>query len=229
VNEEKFRQGWAKFRDESVLDGRFRVREQDWHQILTDDTPTHTEKDFSPEYWLHCSWIARKIADVWPATHADFGSYAYFCGIVSAFIPHFTFYDIRPIASPFPDLYTFQADLMNIPLASGTIPSVSCLHVLEHVGLGRYGDVIDVRGDVKAAEELQRILEPKGHFYFVAPMHEKPHVTFNSDRYYSLPLVRDMFHDLDLLEFAYVYGDTICVGEPPKNSYYCGMFVFQKP
>jgi hypothetical protein len=36
------------------------------------------------------------------------------------------------------------------------------MHVVEHIGLGRYGEPMDEQGDLKAIEELKRVLAPGG-------------------------------------------------------------------
>jgi hypothetical protein len=43
------------------------------------------------------------------------------------------------------------------------------MHVVEHVGLGRYGDPIDANGDAQAIKELKCVLWPGGVLYFVVP------------------------------------------------------------
>ena len=53
------------------------------------------------------------------------------------------------------DLPEFDAQLE--PFGDRSVPSLSCLHVVEHVGLGRYGDPLDPQGSIKAMRELQRV------------------------------------------------------------------------
>jgi hypothetical protein len=36
------------------------------------------------------------------------------------------------------------------------------MHVVEHIGLGRYGDPIDPDGDLKAISELKRVVQKRG-------------------------------------------------------------------
>ena len=42
---------------------------------------------------------------------------------------------------------------------------MSCLHVAEHIGLGRYGENIDINGTKNAVEELQRILVKNANLF----------------------------------------------------------------
>src|SRR2546430_12288402 len=52
--------------------------------------------------------------------------------------------------------------LFRSPFGDLELSSVSCLHVAEHIGLGRYGDAIDPLGTRKAIGELARVLAVDG-------------------------------------------------------------------
>ncbi|MGA2030503.1 MAG: DUF268 domain-containing protein, partial [Verrucomicrobiota bacterium] len=77
--------------------------------------------------------------------------------MVSAFVP-VKFYDYRPADLHLDNLACEHADLQALPFADCGIQSISCMHVVEHVGLGRYGDPLDPNGDLKAMNELERVL-----------------------------------------------------------------------
>jgi hypothetical protein len=77
------------------------------------------------------------------------------------------------------------------------------MHVVEHVGLGRYGDELDPDGDLRATSELARVLAPGGSLLLVVPV-GRPRVQFNAHRIYAFDQVRDAFAGLDLAEFALV-------------------------
>ncbi len=101
--------------------------------------------------------------------HVDIGSSLFFVGNVSAYQP-MVHYDYRPPALALPGVDVGAADLLNLAFADGSIASLSCMHVVEHVGLGRYGDTLDPAGDVKACAELSRVLAPGGQLLFVTPV-----------------------------------------------------------
>ncbi len=46
----------------------------------------------------------------------------------------------------------------------------SCMHTIEHIGLGRYGDPLDAVGDQTALSELQRVVAPGGSLLIVVPV-----------------------------------------------------------
>jgi len=106
------------------------------------------------------------------------------------------------------------------------------LHVIEHIGLGRYGDPIDPNGSIKACKELQRVLKPNGTLYISLPI-GKPRICFNAHRVHDPREVIEYFNKLDLVEFSVVddAGDFVEKVSPnnyAEQSYACGMYVFKK-
>ena len=124
---------------------------------------------FDRHYVYHTSWAARLLARNKPGRHVDISSSLYFVGIASAFVP-FLHYDYRPPDLRLDNLETGFADLLKLPFSDGSVDSLSCMHVVEHVGLGRYGDPLDAEGDTKAMRELTRVLAPGGNLLFVVPI-----------------------------------------------------------
>lgn len=225
-----FIEQFNQFKEQSRLDGRFGPEQSDWLPFLNDNTP---QTGFDPHYVLHTSWAARVLAKTKPKVHVSFGDSVYFVGIASGFVP-MTFCDIRKSGLPFPDIEEKIADLTNLPASwTSTLQSISCMHVLEHVGLGRYGDMVDASGDRKAAAELTRVLAPGGQLLLVVPMEEPPRVCFNAHRLYSYTQVIDLFPDLSLQEFTLITNEgqflenaDPCLLEARK--YCCGCFGFTK-
>jgi hypothetical protein len=170
-----------------------------------------------------------------PLRHVDFGSHVYFAGVASAITDKFTYYDIRPIDMPLPRLECKAGNLTKIDLPDNSQMSVSCMHVLEHVGLGRYGDSIDPRGDLKAAAELSRIVHPDGQLLIVEPVNQIPRLSFNAHRIYSYNQILDMFSLFRVRQFTLIKGreiiwnaqaDQIVSSNDECNDTAC--FVFEK-
>ena len=56
-------------------------------------------------------------------------------------------FDIRPLTHKIPGVVFRRVDILDLPEAlENYCDSLSSLHALEHVGLGRYGDPIDAEG-----------------------------------------------------------------------------------
>ena len=79
------------------------------------------------------------------------------------------------------------------------------MHVVEHIGLGRYGDILDPEGDIKAMRELSRVVAPKGHLLFAVPVGPAPpRICFNAHRISSYEQICSAFSALQLVEFRLV-------------------------
>ncbi len=185
-------------------------------------------------YTYHPAWAARVLAKTRPDKHVDISSIVSFCAVVSAFIP-VEFYDFRPAPVELDGLYIGAADLTRLHFASNSIASLSCMHVIEHIGLGRYGDPLDPDGDLKAIGELVRVLAPGGDLLVATPV-GRPRVAFNAHRIYDHEAFARYFAPLELVEFALIeeQGEGgLIVGPPPERvraeSYGCGCFWFRKP
>lgn len=189
---------------------------------------------FDRHYIYHPAWAARILAETKPAVHVDMASTLAFCSLISAFVP-MRFYDYRPAQLALSNLECGHADLTALQFADNTIESLSCMHVVEHVGLGRYGDPIDYDGDLKAIAELKRVVAPGGTLLFVVPIGQ-PCIQFNAHRIYSYRQVINAFTDFELKQFALVpddpkVGDLVIDASEAladKQSYGCGCFWFVK-
>ena len=97
-----------------------------------DDRTANTE-DFARDYLLHTAWAARIVAETRPPQHVDISSYVYFAALVSAFVP-MAYYEYRPADLPLSNLTTRRCDLRALPFSDLSVRSLSCMHVIEHVG-----------------------------------------------------------------------------------------------
>lgn len=194
------------------------------------DWTQHTP--FDAHYFFQGAWLARKLTQSSPARHIDIGSSVATIGVLSAMVPTI-FLDFRPLPIVLPGLFSVAGDILALPFATASIPSLSCLHVIEHIGLGRYGDRIDPQGDVKAACELERVIAPGGIFYLSLPI-GRHRVCFNAHRIYSPESVPAMFSGLRLKDFSCIDDNGIffehqSIGSVAPMEYGCGFFVFEKP
>lgn len=214
-----------------INDGRFPITFSKLSPQLLDKTPT---TGFEPHYTYHPAWAARILAYTKPSLHIDFSSFLPFNTLVSAFIP-IHFYDYRPADVHLENLTTRKGDLLAMPFKDNSVVSLSCMHTVEHVGLGRYGDPIDPKGDLKAIKELTRVLAPGGNLLFVVPI-GKSEVRFNAHRSYSYEQILEYFSDLTLTEFTLIPDNAVQVGMiknatkelTDTQDHACGCFWFTK-
>lgn len=210
--------------------GRFKLPLAEFYPQLRDKT---IKTSFDRHYVYHTAWAVRKVKEINPAVHFDISSTLFFSATLSAFIL-VKFFDYRPADIALPSLESLQADLLSLPFADNSVCSLSCMHVVEHVGLGRYGDKIDPDGDIKAISELKRVLAPGGSLLFVAPIGKQAIIQFNAHRIYTYDMVRELFSDLTLKEFSLIpeRSGSIIVNaaqaDVEKENYACGCFWFKK-
>lgn len=145
----------------------------------------------SGHYFHQDLLVAREIYSRKPIRHIDVGSR------IDGFVAHLASFrqvevvDIRPLPA-IQGIEFIQADIMNLPMhLEGAADSVSCLHALEHFGLGRYGDPVDFDGWLKGLESLTRMVQQGGRLYFSVPTAREQRIEFNAHRVFSLPFIRD--------------------------------------
>ena len=213
-------------------DQRFEVSWTDRNARLGEKTATH---DFDRHYLYHTAWAMRVLASTKPSVHVDIASQIFFAAHLSAFIP-VEFYEYRPPNLHLPNFTTSFADLHSLPFADRSVDSLSCMSVVEHIGLGRYGDKLDPLGDLKACGELSRVLASGGTLLYVVPV-GKSRLEFNAHRVYSFAQVLASFPDLVLKEYALIpdHADDghLVLGASSeltaKQHMGCGCFWFQRP
>ena len=190
--------------------------------------------NFDIHYIYHPAWATRIVRKINPEFQVDISSTLFFSSILSAFIP-VKFYDYRPANIKLSNLTSEAADLTCLPFKDNSIDSLSCMHTIEHIGLGRYGDPIDPNGDLKAINELKRVLAKGGNLLFVVPI-GKPKIQFNAHRVYSYAQIVNCFKNLELVEFSLIPDNALDIGiitnatqkQADEQNYGCGCFWFKK-
>ena len=233
LNYYKFIESFHRFKKSyNTSSKRLPLKWGDRLPCLGDDTES---TNFDRHYVYHPAWAARIIAKTKPIRHMDISSTLHFCSLISAFIP-VEFYDYRPADLRLPNLISNHGDLSALPFECNSVASISCMHVVEHIGLGRYGDSIDPDGDLKAMNELYRVLSPEGDLLFVVPIGQ-PRIMYNGHRIYTYDQIVQSFSGLQLIEFTLIpdcWKDGGMVVNPDdellnKQKYGCGCFWFKKP
>lgn len=193
--------------------------------------------NMSGHYFHQDLYVAQKIFEQNPERHLDVGSR------IDGFVAHVASFrnvevmDIRPVESKSRNIKFLQWDLMTPLKAELKTDSLSCLHTLEHFGLGRYGDHIDPDGHLKGFENLIDAVSPGGHFYLSFPIGKVERVEFNAHRVFhpSSPLSWPGSEKLEIQEFAFVddlgdlHENTSIEAAIKANLFYgCGIYTFSK-
>ena len=217
---------WFKYAGNMPV-GKIRLMDS---QPCLGDWTTYTP--FDAHYFYQGAWLARKLAHPKPDQHVDIGSSVLTMSVLSAFV-NTTFVDYRPLKVSLPGLTSIAGNILDLPFDDDSVPSLSCLHVIEHIGLGRYGDPIDPEGSIKAADELQRIVGSGGKLFLSLPV-GRERICFNAHRVHAPETVIKMFSKLKLIDFSYVNDsgellESQPVGAASQLEYGCGLFYFEKP
>lgn len=233
ISEQQFKEEFDQFLTLSrSKQQRFLLRWSDRYPCLQDRT---IETDFDRHYIYHPAWAARILAKTKPDYHVDISSSLHFCSIVSAFTP-VRYYDFRQASILLSNLTSEYANLLSLPFESDSIPSLSCMHVIEHIGLGRYGDPLDPDADLLSMKELQRVVAKGGDLLFVVPLGGTPKIMFNAHRIYSYDQILEYFNKFNLISFSLIpdypgnmgFLEVASKADADKCGYGCGCFWFRK-
>ena len=186
---------------------------------------------FDPHYYYQAAWLARSLAQANPPLHVDVGSDIGMLGVLSAYVP-LLFVDYRPLRVHHDGITPIAGDVTRLPFADGSVASLSCLHVIEHIGLGRYGDPIDPMGYLAGLNELQRVLARGGRLYLSTPV-GRERVCFNAHRVFATQTILNALRSLKIVRFGLVddqgrFADDCEFSHADNLSYGCGMFVMTK-
>ena len=195
----------------------------------------------SGHYFHQDLFVAQQINKRMPRVHFDIGSR------IDGFVAHVASFrdvevvDVRPTNIEIPNMKFHEADLSN-PITSDlkeVSDSISCLHALEHFGLGRYGDIIDINGYQQGFKNLIDMLEDGGILYLSIPIGNQ-RIEFNAHRVFSILTISNMVNDVgcNIENFSYVddtgnFHKNIVLNSSTINSsfdcsYGCGIFEIRK-
>ncbi|HTW34122.1 MAG TPA: DUF268 domain-containing protein [Rhizomicrobium sp.] len=172
--------------------------------------------------------VARRIFANAPRLHVDVGSR------VDGFVAHVAAFreievlDVRPLTSHIPNVRFRQADMMASldPALAGYCDSVSCLHALEHFGLGRYGDAVDFEGHLKGLANLKAVLAPGGKLYLSVPIGPQ-RIEFNAHRVFAVATLLSLTRDMRVDAFSYVddkgdlHENVVLAADAVANNFGC--------
>lgn len=184
-------------------------------------------------YFHQDLWAAKRIYSESPKTHIDVGSR------VDGFIAHLltfrdvTVIDVRDLKSKVSGLHFLQANMMgDVSALNIKSESISCLHAIEHFGLGRYGDPFSWNGWELGITNIVSLLLPGGILYLSVPI-GRERVEFNAHRVFS-PMTIISFSSklgLSLKDFSYIddlgdFHSSVSPLDAVHCDYGCGCFEF---
>ncbi|HSE39349.1 MAG TPA: DUF268 domain-containing protein [Acidobacteriota bacterium] len=196
-----WRRFWREYRlYKSMCPPEMRPMVQDLSPFVKDNTQ---ETPIEPVYFYQDAWAFEKICARKVKHHIDVGSHHKYVSLLSKVVPT-TFVDIRPPSIKMESIAFQEATITALPFEDQSVESISSLCVVEHIGLGRYGDPLDPHGTENAIRELCRVLAPNGHLYVSLPVGETSYVAFNEGRILSRNEFLELIKPLRLSEQKYI-------------------------
>jgi SAM-dependent methyltransferase len=221
----------------------FRKRLQFWREYLR-YRKVATSSDVSIKYWWPCledktsqtpidasyyyqdAWAFEAISKIRPRQHLDVGSHHKFVSLLSKIVPT-TMVDLRPLPVSLGSLPFVQGSVLGLPYSDQSVVSVSSLCVVEHIGLGRYGDPLDPNGSEKAFIELMRVVAPGGDLYVSVPLDDVNRTYFNAHRAFTEDYLLRLFFPFELVQKRYIYGSEF--GDQLKTGFGTGCYHLRRP
>lgn len=227
--------GYPWYIRDSIKYNKLSTDENNKVRINTNLYPILDEKvsltPFDSHYFHQQLWLFEHVMARRPETHVDVGSTYEMSGYISKIVKA-KFVDIRPIEVELENLEVIKGDILHLPFPDKSLESLSSLNVIEHIGLGRYGDPVDPEGIAKACKEMQRTLAKDGVLYVSTPI-GKERLCFNAHRVSNPAKIVSYFPELVLTSFTVVNDDAKLiknanVADYINMNYSCGFFEFTR-
>jgi len=183
--------------------------------------------------------VASYIYNRNPTRHIDVGSR------IDGFISHLAcfrsveIFDVRKLEEiSYQNIKFVRKNLIETHnIETNITDSISCLHAIEHFGLGRYGDPIDPVGHIKGFNNLLTMLKKDGILYISFPIGVSNKVYFNAHRIFRPDDIFNWAYEKNsilLLRFDYVddagnvHKDIDLAKCNINSKYGCGIYTFKK-
>lgn len=185
------------------------------------------------QYYKQDCWLLEKLAEEKPPFHVCCGGRMDgFVGQYAAMGNNVKYVDINKPPKSHPNIDFMPMSLTNLhDFGDNELPSLSCMHTIEHIGLGRYGDSLNNDGWKLALKELQRVTAVGGNLYLSVPLGME-RVRFNAHRiFYPTTIIRLFSERFILLEFSNISDEEKVYPNVDQSGVYrfgLGLFHYRK-
>jgi hypothetical protein len=219
----RFWKSWRQYNGLAVAAGNAPLHLRYFSPCLGDDRGT---TPIEPVYFYQDAWAFECIVKSCPPAHVDVGSHHKFVSLLSKVVA-LEAVDIRPWDVTMDSVRFRQGSVLSLPYADQSLPSVSSLCVIEHIGLGRYGDPLDVDGTQKAFAELKRVTAPGGNLYVSLPIDDESRVYFNANRAFAESEVEALAAPFVIVARAYIFGNEFVTSS--RQGHGVGCYHLRRP
>jgi len=162
--------------DRGLLEGAFTVRSCKWMRSVEKRAQRfrrlfHQPRGRIRERVVENPLVAAALGQLPPGSRvADIGGASSLLGLELVSLGHdVEVLDLRPSPLRHPRLTVRRVDLFENDLPDDSFDGISCISVIEHVGLERYGGKHHENGDLLFMEELRRLCRQGGIILLSAP------------------------------------------------------------
>ncbi len=96
-------------------------------------------------------------------------------------------------------------DINKLPFDNESLDNLSSLSVIEHIGLGRYGDNIDPLGMEKSVREFERVLKKDANLIISFPIGKENIIEFNAHRICNLDYISQLFKNFKIKDEIFIF------------------------
>lgn len=190
--------------------------------------------DIPKHYFQQDLLVARLIKKAKPKEHIDIASRLDgFIANVLTFMP-VKMVDVRPLNHNIEGLSFIEGTAEKLTsIKTNSVESLSCLHAIEHFGLGRYGDPVDLQAIYKAKAEFKRVLKKGGALYVSSVFSSENTIFFNAHRVFNVEFfVNELFKDFELTEHYLIDDNENIIKNADfeifnQQQFGCGIFVLK--
>ena len=173
--------------------------------------PTHpylfdkNDKNLKLEYFhFQDLWAFKTLSKNSIVELVDIGSNLSFITFASS-VSKIKCIDIRPHKIILENVDFAIGNITNLPFENESINNISSLSVIEHIGLGRYGDEIDLFGMEKSAMEFTRVLKKNGNLIISFPFGKKNIIEFNAHRICNFEYINQLFKNYNIKNETFIF------------------------
>ena len=194
----------------------------------------------SSEYFIQDLFVAQLLYKLKASRILDVGSR------VDGFVSNVASYsnvdicDIRPLKTSFKNIKFIKIDICQPVIKQNLLKKykyVTCLHALEHFGLGRYGDNLSPDSYKNAVLNLSNLMSNDGLLFLSVPV-GKSRVEFNSHRVFDAKSLLEVCiaYNLKLYRFFTIFNTKLVEHNVKdinyrkiiRDNYALGIFIFKK-
>lgn len=165
------------------------------YPCLEDDNAVQWAHNY---YFYQDCWAAKQVFREKPAYMVDVGSTVLLAGILSQFTRCISI-DIRPVMAKMDGLVPLAASVLQLPFGDNVIPCLTTMCVLEHIGLGRFGDPLNPSGTANAVAEITRVVAPGGIVVYSVPVGREL-LEFNANRRFTYEQASEFFGAWEIVD-----------------------------